>query len=141
MNSIEPIKREFPEIARQVQSVLLNDPGLKLALLYGSAASGKMRAGSDVDIALLFDRPLNAEQKMRLISRLESGLKRDVDLVDLFNLNGTILKQVLSKGLVLIQAKPGSLATLVRKMIYNQADMMPYVSRTLMERQRRFVYG
>jgi len=141
MKSTKPFKEERSEIARQVKAALADESGLKLALLYGSAADGKMRADSDVDVALLFDSPLTAEQKMRLVSRLESELKREVDLVDLFNLNGTILRRVLSQGRVLIQTKPDVLAALVRKMIYNQADMMPYVSRTLMERQQRFIYG
>ena len=139
MNSlnIQPIS----EIIVQAKEVLRAEPGLRLAMLYGSAATGKMRAGSDVDIALLFDRPLDAEQKMKLISHLESQLQRDVDLVDLFNLNGTILKQILRKGRVLIQTKPEVLPELVRRMIYNQADMMPYVTRTLIERQQRFTHG
>jgi predicted nucleotidyltransferase len=129
------------EITARVKEILHAEQGLKLAILYGSAATGKMRTDSDVDIALLFDRPLDAKRKMELISNLESALRRNVDLVDLFSLSGTILKQVLRKGRVLIQTKQGELATLVRKMIYNQADMMPYVSRTLMERQRRFIHG
>jgi predicted nucleotidyltransferase len=139
MNSlnIQPIS----EIIAQAKEVLRAEPGLRLAILYGSAATGKMRAGSDVDIALLFDRPLDAEQKMKLISHLESQLQRDVDLVDLFNLNGTILKQILCKGQVLIQTKPEVLPELIRRMIYNQADMMPYVTRTLIERQQRFTHG
>lgn len=131
----------FPEIAAQVKKFLFAEPGLRLAILYGSAATGKMRADSDVDIAVLFDRPMTAEQKMMLKSRLESELQREVDLVDLFSLSGTILKQVLHKGRVLIQTKQGARAELIQRMIYNQADMMPYVSRTLMERQRRFING
>lgn len=129
------------EITARAKEVLRAEPGLRLAILYGSAATGKMRADSDVDIALLLDRPLGAERKMELISRLESELRRDADLVDLFDLNGTILKQILHKGRVLVQTNPGELAGLVRKMIYNQADMMPYVFRTLIERQRRFIHG
>jgi len=139
MNSIDT--QPVSEIAARAKKVLHAEQGLKLAILYGSAATGKMRVDSDVDIALLFDRPLNAEQKMELISRLERELHRDVDLVDLFSLSGTILKQVLRKGRVLIQTKSGALAELTQRMIYNQADMMPYVSRTLIERQRRFIHG
>ncbi len=130
-----------PEIMAQVQRVLQDLPELRLAILYGSAATGKIRADSDVDLALLFDHPVGPDQKMELITRLESELRRDVDLVDLFLLNGTILKQILSKGRVLVQSAPGVLAGLIQRMIYNQADMMPYVSRTLIERQRRFIYG
>ena len=139
MNSIDtpPVS----EIAARAKASLCDESGLKLAILYGSAATGKMRADSDVDIAVLFDRPLNGEKKMELIARLQTGLRRDVDLADLFSLNGTILKQILRKGHVLVQSKPGVLAGLVQRMIYNQTDMMPYVSRTLMERQKRFVHG
>lgn len=139
MNSIDtqPVSR----IAVRVKDILRDEPGLRLAILYGSAATGKMRSGSDVDIALLFNHPLGSDQKMELITRLESQLRRDVDLVDLFALNGTILKQVLSKGRVLTQSEPGALAGLVQRMIYNQTDMMPYVTRTLVERQERFIHG
>lgn len=127
-------------IATRLKEMLRDEPGLVLAILYGSAAAGKMRKDSDVDIALLFGRPLNADKKMELIARLETVLQREVDLVDLFSLNGTILKQILSKGCVLVQSAPGVLAGLVQRMIYNQADMMPYVSRTLKERQQRFIH-
>lgn len=134
-------KNIVPEIISQIKGILRDELGLQLAVLYGSAAAGKVRPDSDVDIALLFDRPLTAAKKMVLISRMEGELKRDIDLVDLFALNGTILKQVLSKGRVLIQTRPGALAELIRRMIYNQSDMMPYVTRTLIERQRRFIHG
>jgi predicted nucleotidyltransferase len=103
------------EIAALVKAALCDEPGLKLAILYGSAATGRIRAGSDVDIALLFVSSLGAERKMELISRLESELQRDVDLVDLFDLSGTILRQVLHKGRVLVQTQSGALAGLVRK--------------------------
>jgi len=131
----------LPVILTRAKEILLAEPGLKLALTYGSVASGKMRADSDVDIAVLFDRPLNAEQRMQLTARLEKSLSKTVDLVDLFSLNGTILKQILCKGRVLIRKNPADFTELTRQMIYNQADMMPYVHRTLKERQERFVYG
>ena len=132
---------EIQQIPARVREILLTESGLKLAILYGSAVGGRMRGDSDVDVAVLFDRPLDAEQKMTLTSSLEAGLSRSVDLVDLFSLNGTILKQVLCKGQVLIRKNAGDFPFLLRRMTYNQADMMPYVSRTLNERQERFVHG
>ena len=131
----------YTDIFAHTVNALNNEEGLKLAIIYGSAAAGTMRIDSDVDIALLFDRPLSAEYKMELVVRLERALLRNVDLVDIATLSGTILKQVLCKGRVLIQKEAGTLAEQMKKMIYNQADMMPYVSRTLLERQRRFVNG
>lgn len=141
MNSMEAQSLSISQITAGAKEILQAEPGLRLAILYGSAATGQLRADSDVDIALLFNHSLGADQKMELIMRLESELRRDVDLVDLFALNGTILKQVLRKGQVLVQSQSGVLAGLIQRMIYNQADMMPYVTRTLIERQQRFIHG
>jgi len=129
------------EISGRIRRILLDEPGIQLVLLHGSAACGKMRSDSDIDLAVLFDRPLTAEARLSLAARLERELHRPIDLVDLAELNGTILKQILCKGKVLVVKQPASLAALVERMIYNQADMMPYVRRTLAERQRRFVHG
>jgi len=100
-----------------------------------------MRPDSDVDIAVLLDRPLSAERKVDLAGALEQRLSRQVDLTDLMPLSGTILRQILCKGQVMVRADASSLAELTRRMIYNQTDLMPLVRRTLEERQMRFVYG
>lgn len=138
MKSTEP---DVQLVAVRVTELLQTIPGLRLAFLYGSAAADRMRGDSDVDVAVLFDRPLDAEQKMRLTACLEARLSRPVDLVDLFSLNGTILKQILCTGRILVRANTEDLALLMRRMTYNQTDMMPYVYRTLNERQERFIHG
>lgn len=129
------------DICDRVVEILNTEPELKVAIIYGSAASGTMRTDSDVDLAVLFDRPMGVEWKINLKARLERELGRNVDLVDLTALNGTILKQVLCKGRVLIKNDTSAHFELLQRMIYNQTDMMPYVRRTLLERQRRFVDG
>ncbi len=141
MHTTDTQGTEASELGERIKRILRAEPGLSLAVLYGSAATGTMRADSDVDIALLFTRPMNAEQKMDLISRLAGELQRDVDVVDLFSLSGTLLKQILRKGRVLMETRSGTLARLLQRMIHNQSDMMPYVTRTLLERQRRFIHG
>ena len=123
----------------RIVELLSVEPGLELAIIFGSAAANSMRIDSDVDIALLFNYPLSGKRKMEITENLELELLRDVDLVDMSKLSGTILKQTLCKGRVLIQKDAGILAEQVKKMIYNQTDMMPYVTRTLMERQQRFI--
>lgn len=134
-------QQDYSDIFAHTVSILYAEEGLQLVIVYGSVVAGNMRIDSDVDIALLFDQPLCAERKMEITARLERELLRNVDLVDIATLSGTILKQILCKGRVLYQKKTGILAEQAKKMIYNQTDMMPYVSRTLMERQLRFVNG
>lgn len=128
-------------ISDQVSVILRTVPRLRLAFLYGSAVTGGMRADSDVDIAVLFDQALSVEGKMELVEQLEACLLRTVDLVDLFATSGTILRQILCAGRVLVKTDANDLFRLTQRMIYNQADMMPYVRRTLIERQEKFIYG
>jgi len=129
------------EIIDPIINVLERVEGINLVIIYGSAAAGTMRCGSDVDIAVLLDHVLDATEKLELKGVLEQALLRDVDLVDLSELSGMLLKQILCKGRVVIRRDSLALAELYKRMIYNQADMMPYVIRTLEERQQRFING
>ncbi|MBB5022865.1 type VII toxin-antitoxin system MntA family adenylyltransferase antitoxin [Desulfurispira natronophila] len=129
------------DLCSQIANMLRGEQGLELAIIYGSVAAGTMHPGSDIDLALLFDQPLSAERKMEITARLERKVLRTVDIIDLSSISGTILKHVLCKGKILIQNEEGLFTLLAKKMIYNQTDMMPYVNRTLLERQRRFIDG
>lgn len=129
------------KICESVVNTLEREPGLNVAIIYGSVVSGNMRPDSDVDLAVLFDIPMDVERKIHLIARLERALSQNVDLVDLYSLSGIILKQILCKGRILMKKDTSALAKLLQRMVYNQADMMPYVRRTLLERQWRFVNG
>ena len=129
------------EIAERAKEILRQEPDLKLAFLFGSAVTGKMRPDSDVDIACLFPQPLTADRKMNLSEKLAVELGHTIDLVDLYNLSGPILKCILHKGRILFKNSSSDLVYLMQRMIYNQTDFMPYVRRMLLERQRRFLYG
>ena len=97
--------------------------------------------GSDVDIAVLLDRPLDVDQRLALAEQFERALSLTIDLADLYAMSGTILRQILCKGQVLVKNDPIAMETLIRRMIYNQSDVMPIVRRTLEERQKRFIHG
>lgn len=129
------------DLCSQLANMLKDEQELKLAIIYGSVAAGTMRPNSDIDLALLFDQPLSAERKMKITASLERKTLRTVDIVDLSRISGAILKHVLCKGKILIQNEEGLFTRLAKTMIYNQTDMMPYVNRTLRERQRRFIDG
>jgi predicted nucleotidyltransferase len=60
---------------------LFRDEGLRLALLFGSAHTGKLHMRSDIDLAFLFDSPSDI---LALTGRVASLLRTDrVDVVDL----------------------------------------------------------
>ena len=129
------------DLIEELKELLSQEPDLELAILYGSTALNKSRPDSDIDIAILQRHPMDIHRRMELTARLGNALKRPIDLVDLSALNGTILKQVLTTGQVIVDSSKGALEQQISRMIYNQTDMMPYVTRTLKERQLRFIHG
>lgn len=129
------------DICQTVATALAGEPGIKVALVYGSAAAGKMRPGSDVDVAVIFERPLDMEARLALWGKLTGALHREVDLVDLYDLGGEILHQILTKGRVIIKNDETAYFRLLQRMVYNEEDFMPQVRKALRARVKRFAYG
>jgi predicted nucleotidyltransferase len=129
------------DIFQTVASTLADEPGIKVALVYGSAAAGKMRRDSDVDVAVLFDRPLDMDARLALWGKLTDALRREVDLVDLYDLGGEILHQIVTKGRVVIKNDAQAYFRLLQRMVYNAEDFMPQVRQALRRRVERFAYG
>lgn len=130
-----------PNIADAARAVLESHPELLAAMLYGSAASGRMNDESDVDVAVLADAPLTVEQKIDLAVELGRVLHRDVDILDLSTALGTVFAEALCNGQRLFVRDTVAFARQVRRMQYNQADDMPRYRMILDERRRRFING
>ncbi|MBI2295911.1 MAG: nucleotidyltransferase domain-containing protein [Betaproteobacteria bacterium] len=125
-----------PALQREIAERLARDPLVRLALLFGSAAGGKDRPGSDLDIAVAGDRALSAGEKTRLIEQLAQLTGRPVDLVDLQSAEGPILRQALTKGRPIHCADRALYARLIVRMLVDEADMAPYRRRILAERRK-----
>jgi hypothetical protein len=67
------------------------------------------------------------------------ALGREVDLVDLQDVSGLILEQALCRSKVLKNADHLVYARLLKRLWYNQTDMMPYVKRILEQRSNRWL--
>jgi len=87
------------EVAARVLSRLSE---VRLAYLYGSEARGEARGSSDVDVAVLADRPLSLDSYGRIRDALAATLGRTVDLVDLATAPPLLLRKVISAGAVLV---------------------------------------
>ena len=124
-----------------VEAALAGESGIKVAIVYGSATSGKMRPGSDVDVAVLFDGPLDMDARLALWGRMTDQLRREVDLVDLYDLGGEILHQILTKGRVVIKNDANAYFRLVQRMIYDREDFIPQVRRAQRARIGRMIHG
>jgi len=124
-----------------LREALSSDAEVVLAVLYGSVARDRAAPHSDVDVAIAARIPMSAEDRTTLAARLELRLRRTVDLVDLRAVDGLILRQILTKGIVVKNADPSLLAFFMKKVLYYQADMLPLLERMLLAKARGFAYG
>ncbi len=98
-----------------------------------------MTEQSDVDIAVASRERLSVETRGRLAVALSCALDREVDLIDLQAVSGLILEQALCTGKIVKNADHDLYAGLLKRLWYNQADMMPYCRRILEHRSRRWL--
>jgi predicted nucleotidyltransferase len=122
----------------QVRNVLESQPGIRQAVVFGSVASGRARADSDLDIAVDAGRPLDASAKARLIEALAAATGRAVDLIDLRTAGEPLLGQILKHGHRVV-GSDAERAELIRRHLFDAEDFLPYVDRMLHERRRAWI--
>ncbi|MFZ5570645.1 MAG: type VII toxin-antitoxin system MntA family adenylyltransferase antitoxin [Thermodesulfobacteriota bacterium] len=127
-------------IIRPLRGYFQNRPDIRCAILFGSAARNRLVPGSDIDIAVAADQALSFQERINLIHEASRLISFDVDLVDLNAVSGLILKQAICTGIAL-KKDASTFARLLKKMLYDQTDMMPYTTMIRKKRLRDFIYG
>jgi len=125
----------------QLQKNLETLPQIQLAFLFGSAASGRLQSHSDIDLAIAEESSLSFDLKLELVDALSHGIPYEIDLIDLQKVHGPILQQALCTGILLRQTSVPLFADLIKKMWYNQADMMPLSQMILQKHCDQFSNG
>jgi len=84
---------------------LFKERDLRLILLFGSALMGAVHKKSDIDLAFLFDRPMDILSMTNRVIRL---LRTDkVDVIDLKHASPLLKYSVAEKGKLLYEKSPG----------------------------------
>ncbi len=126
-------------LLNSLKVALAHHPKVKLAIIFGSLSTGKANADSDLDLAVAAIEPLTLNEKQDLIGELAQLSGRPVDLIDLKSAPLTISHQVLTKGKLFYCLDRRLYAELIKKMLFDQADMMPYRERILAERRDAWI--
>jgi predicted nucleotidyltransferase len=82
-------------------------PGLVAVYLFGSRARGDATAGSDYDLAVLGQRPIDALLRWELQGKLAVALHAEVDLVDLRAASTVLRAQIVGTGVAVCVTDPG----------------------------------
>ena len=124
-----------------VRDVLLRQPDIELAFVFGSFAAGRQTATSDIDVAVAAREPIDSERRLALNDAIAGAAGRPVDLVDLHRAGPLVLTQAVTRGKRIVKRDSSVLARLLVKMWYLNADLMPLVRRIQDTRRKRFLHG
>lgn len=97
---------------RRVEDYLTRQGDITAAYIYGSVAAGRMRRGSDVDVAVLFDAPddLNKPARLDRCLELEIALQdlvaRPVQIVDITAASPFLQHQIRKTGRRVVDKDP-----------------------------------
>lgn len=116
-------------------------PGLSAVYAFGSQIRGNARPDSDLDLALMADETLNAEDLWELSSRLEHIVDCSVDLLDLRAASTVMQYQIITNGRRL-WARDGQ-AALYESFILSQKTALDEARAALLEdiQKAGTVYG
>lgn len=122
----------------QLCEVLAHFPGLVLGLVFGSAAQGRQRPDSDLDIAVQAKKAFSVAEKAALIEALAQSTGRPIDLIDLTIVAEPLLGQIVRHGRRLFGSDT-AYGQLISRHLFEQADFMHYRSRILAERRAAWI--
>lgn len=124
---------------QQIVEELARHPQIRLGILFGSAARQRKRPESDLDLAVAARCPLDVPEKIPLIEALSQMVSRPIDLVDLQSVGGLLLKEIVTTGKAVYCTDKALHAELIKKMLFNEADFMPYRDRINAQRRRAWI--
>lgn len=112
----EAYLREHWPLLRELRAALRTEPGVRLAVLFGSLATGSESERSDVDLLVRLADP-TARRVAELTGRLEERIGRDVQVVRVEDAKRVpvLMRDALEQGRVLVdreQEWSGLVATL-----------------------------
>ena len=103
---------------------------IQAAYLFGSAASGRTRPDSDLDVAVLLTRPIGASRsldyRLKLMTDLGAALHRsDVDVVILNGAPLLLAHRILSQGTLVFERSASARVRFHVRTAALYADMVP----------------
>lgn len=115
---------------------------MQLAILFGSAARGRARLGSDIDVGILpCDPALPLHAELELQARIERTCGRPVDLVRLDGA-GTLLRwEAARHGIPIFTRSRADLVRFVARAALEHADLAPTLARASELFRQRLIEG
>lgn len=101
------IKDQIPEdLCRRINNFARGHVEIVAIYIFGSIATAKNRAGSDIDMAIMFRSPIKGMERVQLETSLSNLLGRDVDLIVFEEASPLLQHQILKYGCLVYESDP-----------------------------------
>ncbi|MFQ5488534.1 MAG: nucleotidyltransferase domain-containing protein [Gammaproteobacteria bacterium] len=131
---------EKNDLKRCLERALSRFPEVEAAYLFGSRAEGRMKAGSDLDLALVVNQPLGL-RKLDILAALTAEGLDNVDLVVLSS-DDVVLRFEAVRLNQLVYARKGfDRGGYYSRSIREYLDFLPYLEAQRTARRRRLAHG
>ena len=115
------------DIIKKCKSILMEYEDIIFAYIFGSYVQGKMRADSDIDIAIYLENKMDIETYLEIKMHLSDACKREVDLIVL-NDAISLLKYQIYKNNILLFTRDKTIETRYKvKTLFEYSDMKRYL--------------
>ena len=102
---------------------------MRLAFLFGSAATRGPDAARDLDVAVSFAQPLSLLQQCALCAQIEPIVGREIDMVDLDSASTLLRWEVVRSGIVLAARDRRDLVDFRARVPLEYFDLQPFLER------------
>jgi uncharacterized protein len=126
-------------LLERLRSALATESNVRPAVLFGSAATGRLRPISDLDVAILAQEEWPDSRDLSLQSSLTLAAGREVDLIRLDRASTLLKWQVAKSAVLLKEAHPGEFARFRAHAASEYADFAPTFERYGELFQRRLI--
>lgn len=116
-------------IAEEVREILAGEAGVVATYVFGSVGRGTAGPQSDVDVAILLDRPPEPDTLVRIRRALERGLQREIDLVDLHRAPADLVHRVLRDGILVVEGDRSARIAFEVRRRNEYFDLLPVLRR------------
>jgi predicted nucleotidyltransferase len=127
-------------LEQRIADVFSSRSDVMAVYLFGSTARGTARAGSDIDVAVLFDAPpprALSGPRLALEGDLERALGTPVDLVALNDAPVDLRTRVLRDGRLLVERDPSARIAFEVRTRNEAFDLEPVLTRYRAARERQ----
>lgn len=130
-----PASETAPALVREAL-IRLAPEGVLAAYVFGSTATGRAHAQSDLDVGVLFDRQLHSTSRARFDAQLElrrqlspAVIGRELDVVVLNDASPLIGRRIIQDGVCVYTVDDEADLTFRRDVQLRAADLDPFIRR------------